>query len=248
MAKPSQSTSSRIYSTCRTPADCNAPIPCIGTLPGGAQHSIPEGAFITQRWLVKQRAILLMLCAIKSQYRFINHLVHLVASCSAGLDTMQILGDINVSLPCSCTQIFIADISLPQKTGQDEREASLAREDVKYASAFQPCQVKFGLHIRLVMHMVNFFHSLLVSLEPSWSTYSISVPQWHNLFYCFDRPLLMMPRSLGTDNLCIFTNDAHLQSCFSFMQFCDSTETHQVPAMGVAPNVLREHEKVDEHR
>ena len=94
MAKPSQSTSSWIYSTCRTPTDHNAPIPCIGTLPGGAQHLIPEGAFIMQRWLVKQRAILLMLCAIKSQYRFIIHLVHLVTYCSAGSDTMQILSDI----------------------------------------------------------------------------------------------------------------------------------------------------------
>ena len=189
-----------------------------------------------------------MLCAIKSQYRFIKHLVHLVASCSAGSDTMQILGDINVSLPCSCTQIFIADISLPQKTGQDGCEASLTREGVKYASAFRPCQVKFGLHIRLVMRMVNFFRPLLVSLEPSWPTYSIPVPQRHNLFYCFDPPLSMTPRSSGTDDLCIFTNDAHLQSCFSFMQFCDSTETHQVPTMGVARNVLREHERVDEHR
>ena len=223
-----------IYSTCRTPADRNAPIPCIGTLPGGAQHSIPEGAFITRRWPVKRRAILLMLCAIKSQYRFIKHLVHLVASCSAGLDMMQILGNINVSLPCSCMQIFIANISLPQKTGQDGREASLAREGVKYASAFRPCQVKFGLHIRLAMRMVNFFRPLLVSLETSWPTYSIPVPQRHNLFYCFDPPLSMTPRSLGTDDLCIFTNDAHLQSCFSFMQFCDSTETHQVPTMGVA--------------
>ena len=78
-----------------------------------------------RQWLVKRWAILLMLCAIKSQYRFIKHLVHLVASCSAGSDMMPILGDINVSPPCSCTQIFIADISLPQKTGQDGREASL---------------------------------------------------------------------------------------------------------------------------